>query len=136
MRAFKSALRTLPICLLMLLLGTPQLSAAGLPAAKRVAPPEVRPVTVAGIRYTVVLATRARGLPQEGGYIAAIDVKSDREIWLRRIYETQYLPELEEDVQDVFIRSMKLGNGGRTLEIVDELDRHHRLDLEPRRRHP
>lgn len=136
MRARNFALRSLQIGLLTLLLGTPLLSVAAPPAAKRVAPPVVRPVTVAGIRYAVVLATRARGLPQEGGYIAATDLQSGREIWLRRVYETQYTPGLEEDVQDVFIRSMKVGKGGKTLEIVDELERHHRVDLRPRRPQP
>lgn len=102
------------------------------PAAKRVAPPQVRPVTVAGIRYVAVPDTRSRGLPQEGGYVAAVDPRSGRELWLQRIYETHYDPALEADVQDVFIRSMKAGTGGRALEIVDELDRRYTLDLATR----
>lgn len=125
----------LGLALLLCLLagvGASPLAAADAPAAKRVAPAPVRPVTVAGIRYEAALATRARGLPQEGGYVAAIDIRTGSELWLQRIYETQYEPRLEEDVQDIFILRMKAGAGGRTLEIVDELDRRYSLDLATR----
>jgi len=128
----RSAFKSVLICLLSPLLGNPLPSMAAPPAAKRVAPAPVRPLTVAGIRYDVVLATRARGLPQEGGYVAATDRQSGTEIWLQRIYETHYAAGMEEDVQDVFIRQMSVGKTGRTLEIIDELDRHHSLDLTTR----
>jgi hypothetical protein len=118
------------------LAGMPAADAAGAPAAKRVAPSPVRPVTIAGIRYEAVLGTRSRSLPQEGGYVAAIDAGSGRELWLQRIYETHYDPALEEDVQDVFIRRLRAGPGGKTLEILDELGRRYTLDLATRESRP
>ena len=118
------------------LAGMPAADNADAPAAKRVAPAPVRPVTIAGIRYEAALGTRARSLPQEGGYVAAIDAESGQELWLQRIYETRYDPALEEDVQDVFIRRLRAGPGGKTLEIVDELGRRYTLDLATREPRP
>jgi len=116
--------------------GMPAADDAGAPVAKRVAPAPVRPVTIAGVRYEAALGTRARSLPQEGGYVAAIDAVSGQELWLQRIYETRYDPALEEDVQDVFIRRLRAGPGGKTLEIVDELGRRYTLDLATREPRP
>ncbi len=115
------------LCLCALLAASPLASRAAPPAAKRVAPAAVAPVTVGDVRYEAAQATRARGLPQEGGYVAAIDTHTGAELWLRRIYVTEYDPALEEDVQDVHIRSLRRISGGKTLEIVDERGRCYQL---------
>lgn len=105
---------------------------ADAPAGKRVAAPVVAPVTLHGVRYEAPAGTRGYGDDQEGGYIVARDARSGRELWRLRIYVTDYTPGLEEDVQDVYIRSLRAGRHGRTLDIVDERGRRYTLELATR----
>jgi len=100
----------------------PEEDGMGAPAAKRVGPLEVSPVVQGSTRFEVIHWGRDRGLGQNGGYIAALDDATGRELWTLRIYEVPYDPELEEDVQDVFIEKMT-AIGTDTLEIVDEKGR-------------
>lgn len=118
----------------LLLAGSDAALAEGLdaPAGKRVAAPSVAPLTLDGVRYEAPADTRDFGDEQAGGYIVACDARSGRELWRLRIYATAYDGQLEQDVQDVYIRSLRAGPHGRTLEIVDELDRHYTLDLATR----
>ena len=132
MRTLPPLLRAVRLGLCALLITIPLATRAAPPAAKRVAPAAVAPVTMGKIRYEAVHATRARGLPQEGGYVAAIDTRTGAELWLQRIYETPYDPALEEDVQDVYIRRMRRGPDGKTLAIIDERGRCYRLTLASR----
>lgn len=97
------------------------------PAGKRVAAPAVAPLTLHGVRYEIPSDARdADG--QLGGYVVARDARSRRELWRLRVYATAYDPQLEADVQDVFIASLRIGRGGRTLEITDERGRRYTLD--------
>jgi len=102
-----------------------------MPAGKRVGPEEVPPVTIAGTRYEVVHWGRERGLGQNGGYIAAVDAASGQELWTLKVYDVTYDPDMEEDVQDVFIESLA-PRGDDKLAIVDERGRKYIVD--PRRR--
>jgi hypothetical protein len=90
------------------------------PAGKRVGPPDVPPVRIGQIRYETLPWGRERGLAQNGGYIAALDARSGKELWVLRVYETRYDPKLESDVQDVFIASMATCHGGNHLCLTDE----------------
>jgi hypothetical protein len=98
------------------------------PAAKRVGPPAVPPVEAAGLRFEVVHWGRERGLPQNGGYVAAVDPQSGAERWLLRVYTIEYDRDLEEDVQDVFIESMRWNPTEKVLEIRDERERTYTVD--------
>jgi hypothetical protein len=94
---------------------------AGLgPSGKRVGPAQIAPVTIGNKRFEVVHWARDRGLAQNGGYIAALDISSGKELWLLRVYETTYDKSLERDVQDVFIKSMSKKIFSETLKITDE----------------
>jgi hypothetical protein len=104
----------------------------GAPAAKRVGPPEVPPVVQGSTRFEVIHWGRDRGLGQNGGYIAALDDASDRELWTLKIYGVSYDPELEEDVQDVFIEKMTAIRAD-ALEIVDEKGRRYLVNPQARR---
>lgn len=99
----------------------------GLPAAKRVGPPDVEPVTIDGVRYEAVHWGRERGLGQNGGYLEAVDAASGASLWLLQVYAIDYDPDLEEDVQDVFIETLKAGPRG-TLKVVDERGRRYAVD--------
>ncbi|OMH38321.1 hypothetical protein [Motiliproteus sp. MSK22-1] len=98
--------------------------------AKRVAPPEIAPVTVGKLRIEAVHWGKDRGLEQNGGYIAAFDPASGNELWILQIYKTEYDPEMEEDVQDVFIAKMSKGFLSKKLKIVDEKGRKYLVDTD------
>lgn len=100
-------------------------------SAKRVAPPEVAPVTVGPLRIEALPWGRERGFGQNGGYVAAIDVATGKEAWTLKVYDIVYNPRLEEDVQDIFISDMRLHGDGR-VEITDEDDRRYLLNVETR----
>src|SRR5215510_5471724 len=70
---------------------------------KRRAPAPVRPVTGGGIRYETVSGARARGFPQDGGVIAAVDTATGKELWTLVVYQTPIDPHEETDVQEVYI---------------------------------
>jgi len=73
-----------------------------------------------GVRYDVLHWGKRRDLPQNGGYVVAVDVASGRELWVQRIYELGYDAAMESDVQDRFISSMSKTFFGSKLDIEDE----------------
>jgi hypothetical protein len=91
--------------------------------AKRGAPAEVLPVTVGNIEYS---APR-NGTHKQMGFIEARDLKSGKLIWSRQIYAVKYDPDLEGDVQDVFIKSITVE--GNHLIITNERNSKYQLDL-------
>ena len=105
-------------------------SESRLPQPKRVAPPNVPPVVLGGARIEVPWG-RSRGLGQNGGYIAAIDVGTGRQLWTLKVYDVAYDPRMEEDVQDVFIAKMTKGTRNR-LAIVDEKGHRYLVDVKAR----
>lgn len=111
---------------------TPAPVAAQAPAKKRGPPPPPPAVTAGGTRYAAVPRARDRGLDQAGGWLAAIDIASGRELWLVKLYETGTDPDMETDKQDVFIRDLRLVDGRRALVATDERDRRFRVDLATR----
>lgn len=94
---------------------------------KRAAPADVPAVKLGKISYEVVHWGRMRDLPQNGGYLAAKDA-AGKELWIEQIYQTKPDPQLEGDVQDVFITSLKVARDGKTLEMQDERGRTWRFD--------
>jgi hypothetical protein len=103
---------------------------------KREPPAQVAPVTVAGIRYEALPFGKARGLGQNGGYIAAVDPISGRELWVAKVYATPQDPGLEGDKQDVFITAIRAARDGRALTIETERGGRYELDLASRRSRP
>src|SRR6185503_19141688 len=69
--------------------------------AKRSAPPEVSPVVYQGIKYSAPPWGVFAGRKQNGGYVEARDPATDKLLWELKIYQTQYNPVLEGDVQDI-----------------------------------
>ncbi len=96
------------------------------PRPKRIAPPTVAPVTLGGLRFEAIHWGFERGLDQNGGYVAACDPTTGEERWFLKVYEVDYDPKLESDVQDLFIE--RLAVAGDLLEVVDEKGRHYTVD--------
>lgn len=92
----------------------------GLPAfAKRMMPKRVEPLADGQVVYTA---------PSEAmGFVVALDAVTKKELWRAQIYQVVKNPDLEGDVQDVFIT--KLAKDGGTLIVTDERNRTFRLDL-------
>ena len=92
--------------------------------AKRGAPAEALPVTVGNIEYS---APHRNGTHRKMGLLEARDLKSGKLIWSRQIYAVKYDPDLEGDVQDVFIKSITAE--GNHLIINNERNSKYQLDL-------
>lgn len=103
-------------------------------ACKRAGPPEVPPVVIDSVSYAVLHFGLAEGLEQNGGYVVANEAKSGKRLWLVKVYENKIDPNLERDVQEVFIRTLK--KQGKLLEITDEKGRHYVLDPKTRQVRP
>jgi hypothetical protein len=91
--------------------------------AKRMPPPEVSPVIYHGVIYSAKYST--------GGVIEAKDAKSKKQLWTKQIYHIHYISDLETDIQDVYIKAMKIKNGN--LLITDEKDVQYLLNLKTRK---
>ena len=101
---------------------------AGIPLssfAKRSGPVPVTPVVEAGIRYSAPLDNGRKAI------IRAADAATGKVLWEVMVYEVTIDPELEADVQWVFIRNIKLEKG--SLRISDERGRVFLMDLKTRR---
>jgi hypothetical protein len=94
--------------------------------------PKVEPVTAGKIRYEALRGARSRGFNQNGGVIAAVDSKTDKELWTLLVYETKYDANEEADVQDVFITKLKLTDKGKTLLVENEKGKTFTVDTEKR----
>ncbi len=100
----------------------------GMPMPKRVGPEDVAPLTLGGTRYEVIHWGKERGLGQNGGIIAAFDNNTNAERWTLKVYNIDYDPVMEEDVQDLFITSMTEAATPGNIEIVDENGRQFIVD--------
>jgi hypothetical protein len=89
------------------------------PRLSRIPAPPVNPIEVDGVRYEQIRNGLTAGLDQMGGYLAAIDIASGRQLWVLKVYDNRRDPALEGDVQDVFFRSMTRQADG-TLLIENE----------------
>jgi hypothetical protein len=96
--------------------------------AKRAAPGEVSPVIWNGVRYAAA--------PHGGcgfahpGCVEASDAETGQTLWKIEVYQIQYRPDLEKDVQDVFIISLKVE--GNRLVVTNERGEIYEVNLETR----
>jgi hypothetical protein len=105
-------------------------------AKKRSGPDPVDPVRFGGIRYEAMPWGKARGLGQNGGYVAAIDEKSGKELWLLKVYDVSYDGDMEADKQDVFVTSLEIDREGRHLTVENEAGDRFSADLASRKVSP
>lgn len=86
--------------ILLLTLLLPQLA-----SAKRLAPVKVDPVVHEGIRYVAPNDDGRRG------YIEAWNVETNKKLWKLTLFINRIDPNLEEDVQWVFVNALNIQNG-------------------------
>ena len=92
--------------------------------AKRLAPAEVKPVVHQGVRYIA---------PNDDGrraYIEAWDVQTNKKLRDLTIFVNRIDPKLEEDVQWVFIKALRVQDG--TLIVTPERGKTYRVVLKTR----
>ena len=89
--------------------------------AKRAAPAKVEPVIHEGIRYVA---------PNDDGrraYIEAWDVQTNKKLWDLTVFTNRIDPNLEEDVQSIFIKALNIRDGA--LVVTSERDKIYQVDL-------
>ena len=91
--------------------------------AKRAVPSKVMPVQVGSIEYS---APHGK-LQNQMGCIEARKVGSGKLLWIRQVYVVKYDPDLEGDVQDVYIKNIKVK--GNSLIITNERKSEYQLNL-------
>ena len=89
------------------------------------------PVSANGIRYEAVMWGKSRGLRQNGGYVAAIDERTDEELWLAKVYTVRY-GNRSPDKDDVFITSLALDENAERLTVENQRNERYVLDLKTR----
>ena len=85
-----------------------------------------------GVRYQRVRGAKSRDFEQNGGVIAAVDEATEKELWTLVVYQTKYDPDEEQDVQDVYITSLKISDDGKQLLIENERGRRFTVHLADR----
>src|SRR5258705_9956561 len=105
----------LPVILLLTLL-LPQLT-----SAKRLPPVKVDPVIYEGIRYVAPNDDGRRG------YIEAWNVGTNKKLWELTIFSNGIDPNLEEDVQWVFIKALNIQDG--RLMVTSERGKTYQVDV-------
>ena len=80
--------------------------------AKRLAPKPVAPVQHEGIEFRAPLGVDKMGIVQ------AMDIKTQKIIWQAKLYTIEFDPNLERDVQWVFISDLKIEAG--LLKVTNE----------------
>ena len=89
--------------------------------AKRLAPAMVEPVVAEGVKYLAPHVApgymEAYGFPTcPTGCVEAWDEKTGKLLWRVQVYEVQYDNKRERDVQDVFVRFLKIQDGSLLVE--------------------
>lgn len=100
-------------------------------SSSRIPAPSVPPVTTGGVRYEQVKNGLLAGFDQMGGYLAAFDAQSGKQLWTLRVYENRRSSDKEGDVQDVFFKAMALQPDGT---LVIENERGARFVVDPKTR--
>jgi hypothetical protein len=93
----------------------------GLVLAKRAAAAKVEPVIHQGVRFTAPNDDGRRG------YIEAWDVQASQKLWDLTVFTNRIDPKLEEDVQWVFIKTLKIQDS--QLIVTSERGKAYRVNL-------
>ncbi len=93
--------------------------------AKRLPPTPVESIQYKGIEYSAPHSFECKAC------VEAKDTVADTLIWKREIYSVRYDSGLERDVQDVFIKELKIEND--TLTVINELNQIYKVGLTPKK---
>lgn len=102
--------------------GTSEQVLVEMPSVDRNAPEPVAPVDYQGVRYEV-------DTDEGDGVVRATEISTYKPLWMVTVYPTAYDPNLEKDVQDVYITSMAIDKAKGRLLVSDERNRAWAVDL-------
>ncbi len=88
------------------------------------------PIIFEGRRYEQIMNGEALDLPQRTGYLGVFDDATDAIIAMVKVYDVNFDPNLEADVQDVFFTRMDLDQAGRRILIDNERGKSFAVDLD------
>ena len=100
--------------------------------AKRAAPEEVPAITTDKAVFSVPHFSKGKRA-QNGGFVEAHDPITKKLLWRIQIYKTVYDQSLEQDVQDVFIKTLSFDKSHDLLIMSDEKARVFVLNLATRK---
>ncbi len=100
--------------------------------AKRRAPEEVPAIVTDKAVYSAPHIRRPQFPARNPGFVEARHPKTKKLLWWIQVYQIKYDPNLERDVQDVFIKTMALDPKSNSLLISDEKSRTYVLSLATR----
>lgn len=95
--------------------------------AKRMSPAPVPPVVYEGLRFEAPAHVIVDGQHRSGGYVEVFDEKTNRLLYVIKVYEVKSDKELERDVQDVFITCLSVHD--KQLVVLQELGLAYLVDL-------
>lgn len=125
--------RSRSIVLMIVLASTMAVATPGL--AKRAAPPVAQPLTLGGVTYVATHSTApASGKPTS--FIAKVeahDPAGNKLLWDVEVYRIRYQPDLETDVQDIWIAS--LAAQGSDVLVTDERGQRYLVEVATRTAH-
>lgn len=94
-------------------------------------PPAVAPVEYAGIRY-IQDTWDTRNGDQPGGYLVAIDMRTDTRLWRIAVYKVPANHPAGLAPIEIFFQAMSISPDGGHLRIEDEVGGTYRVDLRTR----
>ena len=97
--------------------------------AKRVAPKGVPAIATDKATYSVPHVRLPQFFMRNPGFVEAHHPETKKLLWRIQISNIKYDPALEQDVQDVFIKTMSLDKKSNSLLVSDERSRTYVLDL-------
>jgi len=97
--------------------------------AKRAAPKDVPPIITDNAVYSVPHVRLPQFFMCNPGFVEARHPEIKKLLWRIQIYNIKYDPALEQDLQDVFIKTMSLDKKNNSLLVSDERSRNYVLDL-------
>ena len=97
--------------------------------AKRAAPKDVLPIATDNAVYTAPHVKLPQFSMRNPGFVEARHPETKKLLWRIQIYSIKYDPTLEQDIQDIFIKTMSFDNKNNSMLVSDERSRTYVLDL-------
>ena len=100
-----------------------------MPSTSRPRPPEVKPIIHNNVRYEQDMQSYYHGGDQPGGYLVAIDPKTNKRIWMLKVYKVTVHDDAGVNTPGCYFRKMKLMSGSDEIEVESEVGGKYLVDL-------
>lgn len=100
-----------------------------IPSPSRPPPPKVEPILHNNVRFEQDMQSYNYGGDQPGGYLVAIDPKTNERLWMLKVYKVTVHDKAGVSTPGRHFRSMKLVPGRDEIEIESEVGGKYLVDL-------